>query len=227
MVFGILACACALVQPQDPSTLTYEGSYRQNCKTTMLQGQPQTYDSVAALRQTLLDDKAMRKKYPHLKSQDSRTPEESHVVTVTANLYAYAFEKQAPSGKSKMDGDNDFHLIVGDDGTNPSTLLNVEVSGLPNSGDPDGSFTKARQHFLAILSKHHLTTPAGYHKLKTPIQVQITGSLFYDEQHGPGKVGTGKLKPSTAWEIHPVQEISEAPPQSLLYEISQILKISM
>lgn len=39
------------------------------------------------------------------------------------------------------------------------------------------------------------------------IPISVKGSLFYDIDHPPGHVSFGNYKPTTAWEIHPVQKI--------------------
>jgi hypothetical protein len=37
--------------------------------------------------------------------------------------------------------------------------------------------------------------------------VTVEGSLFYDVDHAPGAVGPRDMKPTTAWEIHPITQI--------------------
>jgi hypothetical protein len=103
--------------------------------------------------------------------------------------------------------DNDFHVIIGGDPDDPERLyMNVEVSGLPKDGPFREPMKIARDQF-----KNHfgdkLPAKPGFHEIKPPILVTVTGSLFYDISHPPDAPGPKAHKPHTSWEIHPVTEI--------------------
>lgn len=114
---------------------------------------------------------------------------------------------------SRKEDDNDFHLIlsaVPDPGDPPDVarIMNVEISGLPPDDVPGrDQLVHARQAF-----KDHFvpTVPdkvtSSYTSLE-PVHVRIMGSLFFDVDHPAGNVGPGKLKPKTAWEIHPILDL--------------------
>jgi hypothetical protein len=126
-----------------------------------------------------------------------RTSEEQHNVTVGAYIYAVSKES-----------DNDFHLIVGDKNcADGGCFINVEVSGLPQQqGDPNFlALSAVRTKFLTFLGQHQPSR--GYQKFAPPIAVTLTGSIFFDVDHPAGAVGPAGLKPSSAWEIHPLTDI--------------------
>ena len=189
----------------DIASREFEGKFRGGCKTVMLNLPVEIFKSVADLRaKLLLPDVTMRSKYPDIrKPTTARKPEEQHVVAVTANLFAFKFEQ----GGDSAAGDNDFHVILGDDKTNAETLLNIEVSALPTSGDPGDKFMAVRKQFLTLLTQNKLKPKAAFQKFKTPVKVRITGSLYFDADHAAGQVGPAGLRPTTIWEIHPVQKI--------------------
>jgi hypothetical protein len=85
--------------------------------------------------------------------------------------------------------------------------MNIEISGLPASGPNRAPLKAARDAFKQFLGDNHITAGNGYVKITPPIPVTITGSLFYDIDHAPGVVGPNGMRPSTAWEIHPVTEL--------------------
>jgi hypothetical protein len=44
----------------------------------------------------------------------------------------------------------------------------------------------------------------------TPVPVSVTSSLFWDGEHRfPNNVGPEKLRPTKAWEIHPIKLLAE------------------
>ena len=89
-------------------------------------------------------------------------------------------------------------------------FINVEISGLPSSGQFRTPLKQVRDKFKAYLGTE--ISGSGYHKfVDAPIPVTITGSLFYDIDHPPGVVGPTGMRPKTAWEIHPVTDIEFEP----------------
>lgn len=131
-----------------------------------------------------------------------RTDRELRNVVVDAYLVAVSFEN-----------DRDYHLILREKACQkPSCLMTAEIGGLPIAGLDLAVLTEAREVFQSALSgvlPDAESDPAVI--FKPPIPVRVHGSLFYDIDHKPGAVGPGKLKPNTAWEIHPVREIEIEP----------------
>ena len=115
-------------------------------------------------------------------------------------IYLFAFKKEA--------NDNDYHLIVGDDPDHTqATLFNSEISGIPASGQQE--IVKARQDFIAAMNLDDTKCMSNYVVfLNPPVEISIEGPVFFDTEHAAGAVGPTyqgiKLKPKTAWEIHPI-----------------------
>lgn len=175
------------------------GTDRGDAKTSIAPGDPETFTTVAKLRSSLLPDPEMKDKGITKDISSPRVAEEEHNVQVVAYIYAIKKEKN----------DNDFHLIVGDDGcSEEACLMTAEVSGLPPSDAADYNVLEAaRQTFLTYFGEDAPRTGSGYMKSDPGIRVTITGSLFFDVDHGAGAVGPEGLRPNSAWEIHPVTRI--------------------
>ncbi|MFY9824558.1 MAG: hypothetical protein WAM82_24490 [Thermoanaerobaculia bacterium] len=183
-----------------PSSDNFRGTDRAGAKTSIVDGDPQTFDDVSALASSglLVDDDQMLHHDPAItRDSDARFDEEGHNVVVTAFLYA-----------SKKEGDNDFHCIIGAAPDQTPVFFNVEVSGLPQ-GQFRQQLQDVRDAFKTFFAGQLPGT--GYSKFDPPIPVRITGSLFYDIDHKPGEVGPAAFKPTTAWEIHPVSAIEFEP----------------
>jgi hypothetical protein len=116
---------------------------------------------------------------------------------------------------TKKETDNDFHLLLGTDPSadNPR-YMTAEISGLPR---PDNAFSDvlrdARQQLKDFFGDSPLPG-SRYVKFDPPVPVRVTGSLFFDIDHRPGDVGTGRIRPDTVWEIHPVTSIVFEPETS-------------
>ncbi len=90
-------------------------------------------------------------------------------------------------------------------------LITVEVSGIPSlaSNPYRNPLADVRSKFL---SHFNGTEPsARYTKYDPPIHVTLTGSLFFDVDHKAGTVGPAGLQPDTAWEMHPLSDITFEP----------------
>src|SRR5262249_3463729 len=159
----------------------------------------QPFPSVSALLANFPSDDVMANDPNITKAPDSqRVSAEQLNVTVPAYIYAASKER-----------DNDFHLILGDlDATATGDFLNAEISGLP-----DGGFRAQLQSPRQAFKAHFGDNVPGrsYDTYDPPIQVTITGSIFWDIDHKPGVVGPGALKPQTSWEIHPISTITFTP----------------
>jgi hypothetical protein len=191
----------------DPDNV-FDGEHRKLPKTTIVDTAViEEFGSVAALVDNILeraDDEQMKNTSGITRTTATRHDAEKRNVRVTGFIYAYVKED-----------DNDYHVILGDaPGTVPLVFLNVEVSGIPVGGTAANRqrLTAARDEFKAAFGLGE-KGPTKYKKFlnetgaNSPVPVRITGSLFWDVDHGPGTVGPKEFRPQTSWEIHPVSEI--------------------
>jgi hypothetical protein len=194
---GIVAplnfAARAFKEP-DADTFTVRRHHRGRAKTTFANAPLQIYPDLRSLILSLPDDEDMipltRKEWDF-----DRIGLERRNVRVIAYLFAV-----------KKESDNDYHLIVDDDGDlEEGAKFNVEVSGIPTEGPDIAAIRRARDEFKALFDG---SPPRNYKPfLDPPWRVEIEGSLFFDRDHRPGTVGPEGYRPATAWEIHPVRRI--------------------
>ena len=180
----------------------FTGTDRRGAKTSLASGLIEPYPSVVSLRSTLRTDDYMRSLGIRRSAGSGRSAEEQRNTRVDGFIYA-----------AKKESDNDFHLIVGDRlCTQGSCLITVEISGIPAElSNPDRrALIDARCKFLAHFSGKE-PGRSQYIKYDPPLHVSVTGSPFFDVDHPAGIVGPAKLKPDTAWEIHPVSDITFEP----------------
>jgi hypothetical protein len=171
---------------------------RMVAKLSFVKTAPDIYAHIDNLRKSLPADAVMQKHDPLIKRDTDfdRVAEEKRNVRVTAFIYALSHE-----------ADNDFHVIIGGDIDDPDRLyMNVEVSGLPKEGPFRPQLKMARDQFKGFFGDA-LPAKPGFHEIKPPVPVQVTGSLFYDISHKPDAPGPKAHKPHTSWEIHPVTDI--------------------
>lgn len=185
----------------DQIKAAFRGKDRSGPKTSLVEDVPvEPFVSVAELQDHLPDDELMLNHDPEItrRSMD-RAQEEQRMVRVDAWIYAIKYET-----------DNDWHVITG---TDPSVrtihYFNAEVSGLPKRSSPATAPLREVRQSLASILENDLPGPGSYRKYDPPIAVTIEGALFYDVDHKPGAVGPGDMKPTTAWEIHPITSLSE------------------
>jgi hypothetical protein len=179
----------------------FVGHDRKAAKTSIATGGIEAFSTLGDLLNTLVDDQSMLNHNPPItKDADSeRVAEEQRNVTVSAFIYAL-----------KSESDNDFHMILGTDGSSGSTqFMNAEISGLPRTGPALTTLKAVRDKFKAQFDSDPISD--RYHKFNPPIPVQVTGSTFYDVDHAPGVVGPTGMRPATSWEIHPVTNIDFGP----------------
>ena len=180
----------------------YTGTDRAQAKTSLLNPQsihPTAFTSIATLLSKLPSDKIMRAK---LTKSRPRTTDEMHNISLS-QVYIFAIKKES--------NDNDYHLIIGDNiNYKKATLLNAEISGIPNGRDK-AQLEKVRSIFESEFVKVCGSNYAVF--IDNPIKIKIQGSIFYDIDHLPCKVGpstaTVHLNPPTAWEIHPIASIAK------------------
>jgi hypothetical protein len=178
----------------DDDTFIVRERDRGRAKTTFAIAPLEEFSNLPALMVTLADDDYMLERVA--KDWDfDRIDEERRNVRVTAYLFAM-----------KKESDNDYHLIIDDDGSlEEGAKLNIEVSGIPDEG-PDGrALSDVRDAFKRYFDG---SPPTKYKPFQDPpIKVIIEGSLFFDCDHPAGQVGPEGYRPLTAWEIHPIRKI--------------------
>jgi hypothetical protein len=179
----------------------FAGTDRRDPKTSVATGGLKSFSTVAALRSSFPKDNYMKGLGITRAPDSERTLEEQYNVSVEGYIYA-----------ASKESDNDFHLIVGDKNCAAGDcFINVEVSGLPQDpADPSyPTLSAVRMKFLAYFNNQQ--PPRRYKQFAPPIAVALTGSVFFDVDHPAGAVGPAGFKPSSAWEIHPLTDITFEP----------------
>ena len=200
-VEGAEPAATPLKAAAPTSADIFAGNDRRDPKTSVATGGLKSFSTIAALRSSFPTDTFMKGLGITRAPDSERVTEEQYNVSVDGYIYA-----------TSKESDNDFHLIVGDkDCASGDCLINVEVSGLPQ--DPASpsypTLSSVRTKFLAFFNNQQPSK--GYKKFDPPIAVALTGSVFFDVDHPAGAVGPAGLKPSSAWEIHPLTDITFEP----------------
>ena len=181
----------------DQINARFRGADRKDPKTSIVSAPRQNFNTLPALIATLQSDDAMRNHNPEIKKDSVRVTEERRSVRVRAWIYAIKYE-----------ADQDWHVILGTNpASNPKTFFNAEISGLPPSSAAAHAMLLTVRNQLATILANELPSGSGYRKYKTPIRVEIDGSLFFDVDHDAGVVGPEGMRPATAWEIHPVTRV--------------------
>jgi hypothetical protein len=179
----------------------FAGTDRRDPKTSIATGGLKPFSTIADLRSSFPSDSFMKTLRITRAPDSERTLQEQYNVSVEGYILAVSRES-----------DNDFHLIVGDkDCAAGDCLITVEISGLPQDpADPSyPTLLGVRTKFLAYFNNQQPSR--GYKKFNPPIAVSLTGSVFFDVDHPAGAVGPAGLKPSSAWEIHPLTDITFEP----------------
>ena len=178
----------------------FGGKYRASAKTSYVNGPAQSFDNTGALIASLPKDAKMEADFGHLVSasggvDDPREEVETKNVTIEAWIYW-----------SKQESDHDFHVIVGDTPVpdENTILLNTEVSGLPPENPMEPNINATRDAIKRLISQHH----PEHGLFDPPVHVRITGSLFWDGEHAKQHVGPEGLQPDTAWELHPIKDLT-------------------
>jgi hypothetical protein len=176
-------------------------SFRATAKTSFASGTLETFSALDSLFAPLPKDSKMTQQFPALlpkKGNDNpRVAPEKRSVKVLAWIYWVNNET-----------DQDFHVILGSTSqfTTATVFMNSEVSGLPSTHPTQSPFPKDRADIRAILAKHK--NASGL--FVTPVPVTVSGSLLWDGEHRfPNNVGPKTLRPTKAWEIHPIKQLAE------------------
>jgi hypothetical protein len=181
--------------------ITFAGTARKACKISIAPPPPEDQDLSQLISWCGQHDAEMRHHIPPITtaSDSTRVAEENRNISVDGWIHF-----------AKKEADNDYHVLLGTSGNlNQAQMMNVEISGLPPHGSRAfGALKQARDNFENLFE---LALPqmrgSGFAQV-TPTHVRITGSMFYDIDHGAGAVGPTGHRPKSAWEIHPVTNIS-------------------
>lgn len=190
-----------------PSKTLFRGTARKKAKLSISAAPVEEYDSVAELyvgAGSLPRDSEMTAKGISDDAASDRVEEERRNIAVMSWLYA-----------AKKEEDNDYHIIIGTEpGETPRRFFNVELSGLPRSGQPFRNELKIARDKFELFFGSAAPSSSGYKKYNPPIPVIVTGSLFFDVSHAAGVVGPSGMKPASAWEIHPITDFEFEPAQN-------------
>jgi hypothetical protein len=187
------------VEPDD-DTFTVQKHHRGQAKTSYVpitEAPVEVFDDLGSLIVTLPDDDEMRARTQENWDFD-RINEMGHNERRNVRVTAYLFAVQ-------KEADNDFHLILDDDGSlEEGAKMNAEISGIPTDSSDRDQIAQVRQDF-----KDHFNgnPPQTYKPFIGPVRVVIEGSLFFDRDHPSGTVGPQGYRPASAWEIHPIRSI--------------------
>jgi hypothetical protein len=181
----------------------FQGCIRGNVKTTMLSKSATHFKTVKELQAVLPNKASMKSKGISSLETGGRDVEENRNVLVET-AYLFAIYKE---------DDNDYHMIVGSTpNLKTAVLMNIEISGLPRSANAaiKAKFKIPRSRIETVsYFKDIPCKPSPIKLLKTPIVLKnIKGSLFWDSQHSGGGVGPKAARPKSAWEIHPVIDLT-------------------
>ncbi len=193
----------------DPNLLTYHfkkpesdlylqsfaGVVRADAKTTPSGAPCETYESVEELIETLPYDSEM---YAQVGDYSPSLPEEDRNVYIKR---AFIFYIAAES-------DNDFHIIIGDTIDGERThFMTAEIAGLPTDTTTQ-AYDALRDARRMLFEQFPSFFEGKMRRIFRPVsrfpEIEIRGSLFFDNRHGVGERGTGNIKPESSWEIHPV-----------------------
>ena len=176
----------------------FSGKDRAKAKTSFAKGIPvKAFSSISQLINSIPLDADMQSKVTRT---SLRIAEEKVYVRLTKNVFIYAMKKE---------GDNDYHVIIGDNKIkSQATLLNVEISGVPNNGD--AASKKAIQEVRDFFEENFVQLCGSKYAVfaTKPVPISIEGTIFFDIDHPAGQVGPTGLRPKTAWEIHPISKIA-------------------
>jgi hypothetical protein len=178
----------------------FTGKSRKPAKITIAKAPLEKFDDLKDLIATLPKESAMKNHSPKIGQgpTSGRVVEEERNVRVKAWLWAHSVE-----------GDRDFHLILGREPGKQKLFLTMEVSGLPPASSPHRKRIERARKSYKNLFKGKLPG-TGYVFVDPPMPLEIGGSLFFDIKHlKGGRPGPPDLRPDipTVWEVHPVTHI--------------------
>lgn len=173
----------------------FDGTDRRAAKISLANARFDSYETLTEFLSSLnnVDDEYMMAHSQISRSENNnRVREEKRNVTIE-KAYLFAI---------KREGDNDFHLIIGN---NRGTFFNIECSGLPSRNS--SSYQALARMRNSLKDRFGALCNSRYTVFNRGIPVSVSGSLFYDIDHKPGRVGPEGYRPNTAWEIHPITSL--------------------
>lgn len=183
------------VGANDPFT----GSVRKIPKTTYSDKAYKSYRTIPALFRKLESNDFMRSLA--IGHRNERVEQEDrNVIIVKAYLYTITVE-----------GDNDLHLLIGNTPVykkGVTRVFNAEISGVPGDGTAEEKqhFIELREKAIREMSDIPLCGRNGF--LQSHRRISIRGSLFFDSHHATKPAKCREVEGESAWEIHPVRDIS-------------------
>lgn len=190
-----LKAKLAVAEKLDCITDDFHGEHRKAAKTTVAKADTVVYTTLGKFIKSLPADDVMLSQGISKKATSKRVAAENRNVSLKA-VYIYAIKREP---------DNDYHIIIGNYPNN-GVYFNVENSGLPKSTIYGYKAIKnARKQIEGYFGEY---CSEKYLIFKSPIPIEITGSLFFDVDHKAGIVGPKGYRPATAWEIHPITNIT-------------------
>lgn len=179
----------------------FDGTARAAAKLSISTAATESFADIPDLIASLPAKSAMVNHKPKIMigADSERVEEEERNVQVKAFIYAISREN-----------DNDFHLVVGrDPALRPPMYITMEISGLPDEGDPSfARLKKVRDTFKSFFGTE--LPGATYDFYDPPIPIDVEGSLFFDMSHAHGQSpGPPSLHPDmpVIWEVHPISSI--------------------
>jgi hypothetical protein len=188
--------------PFDDSNV-FKGVARAHAKTTLAHAKLKKFSGLDSMIATIPTDEFMLNYDPPIDQDTPRVKEELINVGVCAWIVA-----------TKNEDDNDYHIMLSNqDG---SIIFNAEMSGIPPTGSKTNrkKLFNARAVFEAFVEKDGRRT-GSYTGWGDAMPVYVEGSLFFDSEHKPGKVGPAFARPKSSWEIHPISKIVFEPEAAL------------
>jgi hypothetical protein len=189
---------------------SFDGSDRKAAKTSVAKGSVSEWenlnDVLTYLGTNTLKDDVFGNRITDEGVNSKRINEENRNIKIK-RLWLYTFCRQK---------DEDYHLIVGStNNIKTAKIFNVEISGLPDNKTTSDYkiLEKARNEFYNFfgVSENDCFARGKYTEeyKNNPIEVSITGSLFFDKCHykGHGAIGPKWARGTTYWEIHPITTI--------------------
>jgi hypothetical protein len=175
----------------------FKGVARAEAKTHPSTKTTRNYKTVGDVLKNLPTDSYMRR--IGVGDNTPRTLDEDYNVFVEKAYLFYISEEE----------DQDFHLIIGDINENGEkiNLMTAEISGLPK-GETNTLAYQLLERTRRQLYEKYSDFFTGNRKTFKPTskfpEIALRGTLFFDNRHTAGQVGSGAVKPNTVWEIHPV-----------------------
>lgn len=177
----------------------FTGRIRVTPKTTFSTKRAEKFRTIPALFRKLPSAETM-KNLGIGRSEERVEQENRNVIIEKAYLYTITVED-----------DNDLHLLIGNTpvyDSAKSRVFNAEISGVP----PDG--TAAEKEFMRELRRKALGAMGDIplcgrnDYLQAHRRISIRGSLFFDSHHASKPARCREVEGESAWEIHPVKDIS-------------------